>query len=64
MTYGQVAELARRPGAARAVGQAMASNPFALLVPCHRVVSNRGPGGYAYGRDIKEKLLLMERQGP
>lgn len=64
MTYGQVAELARRPGAARAVGQAMASNPFALLVPCHRVVSRSGPGGYAYGRDIKEKLLLLERQGP
>ncbi|MGV8175529.1 MAG: methylated-DNA--[protein]-cysteine S-methyltransferase [Methanothrix sp.] len=64
MTYGQVAELAGRPGAARAVGQAMASNPFAVLVPCHRVVSRSGPGGYAYGRDIKEKLLLLERQVP
>ncbi len=64
MTYGQVAELAGRPGAARAVGRAMASNPFAVLVPCHRVVSRSGPGGYAYGRDIKEKLLLLERQVP
>jgi methylated-DNA-[protein]-cysteine S-methyltransferase len=63
MTYGQVADLAGKPGAARAVGQALASNPFAILVPCHRVVSRSGPGGYAYGRDIKEKLLLLERPG-
>lgn len=63
MTYGQAAELAGKPGAARAVGQALAANPFAILIPCHRVVSRSGPGGYAYGRDIKEKLLLLERPG-
>jgi O-6-methylguanine DNA methyltransferase len=59
-TYGQVAERAGRPGAARAVGRAMAANPFAILVPCHRVVAKKGLGGYAWGREMKEKLLGME----
>ena len=62
MTYGQVAEIAGSPGAARAVGQAMAANPFAILIPCHRVLARDGPGGYAYGRDIKERLLRLEGQ--
>jgi methylated-DNA-[protein]-cysteine S-methyltransferase len=59
-TYGQVAERAGHPGAARAVGNAMAANPFAILVPCHRVVAKNGLGGYAWGRVMKEKLLEME----
>ena len=62
MTYGQVAELAKSPGAARAVGRAMAANPFAILIPCHRVLAKDGPGGYAYGQDIKERLLRLEGQ--
>jgi methylated-DNA-[protein]-cysteine S-methyltransferase len=62
MTYGQVAERAARPGAARAVGRAMAANPFAILVPCHRVVAKGGLGGYLWGREMKEKLLHLERQ--
>jgi len=62
MTYGQVAELAGSPGAARAVGRAMAANPFAILIPCHRVLAKDGPGGYAYGRDVKERLLRLEGQ--
>jgi methylated-DNA-[protein]-cysteine S-methyltransferase len=61
-TYGQVALRADMPGAARAVGRAMAANPFAILVPCHRVVARGGPGGYAWGREMKEKLLGMERE--
>jgi O-6-methylguanine DNA methyltransferase len=60
MTYGQLAECAGRPGAARAVGCAMAANPFAILVPCHRVVARGGTGGYRWGREMKEKLLEME----
>lgn len=69
MTYSEVAEKAGRPGAARAVGRAMAANPFAILVPCHRVVAMNGLGGYAYGRETKEKLLrlesrLKEKEGP
>jgi len=61
-TYGQVAECAGHPGAARAVGNAMAANPFAILVPCHRVVARNGLGGYAWGREMKEKLLIMESE--
>ena len=62
MTYGQVAGRAKRPGAARAVGQAMAANPFIILVPCHRVIAKCGLGGYAWGREMKEKLLRLERK--
>ena len=60
MTYGEVAALIGRPGAARAVGRAMASNPFAVLVPCHRVVGRKGLGGYFWGKEMKEKLLRLE----
>jgi methylated-DNA-[protein]-cysteine S-methyltransferase len=62
MTYGQIALRAGHPGAARAVGRAMAANPFAILVPCHRVVARSGLGGYAWGREMKEKLLRLERE--
>ena len=61
-TYGEVADRAGRPGAARAVGRAMATNPYAILVPCHRVVAKKGLGGYAWGTEIKEKLLRLERE--
>lgn len=61
-TYGQVAERAGHPGAARAVGRAMAANPFAILVPCHRVVAKKGLGGYLWGTEMKEKLLRREME--
>jgi len=61
MTYGEVAAHAGHPGAARAVGRAMATNPFAVIVPCHRVVGRKGSGGYFWGKEMKEKLLKMER---
>jgi methylated-DNA-[protein]-cysteine S-methyltransferase len=64
VTYGEVAERAGRPGAARAVGQVMARNPFAILVPCHRVVAKEGLGGFAWGQGLKERLLAMERGQP
>ncbi len=60
-TYGEVAALSGRTKAARAVGQAMASNPFVVLVPCHRVIACRGLGGFAGGLELKEKLLALER---
>jgi methylated-DNA-[protein]-cysteine S-methyltransferase len=60
LTYGEVAILAGRPGAARAVGQAMASNRFAIIVPCHRVVSRKGPGGFGWGPETKKRLLKIE----
>jgi methylated-DNA-[protein]-cysteine S-methyltransferase len=64
MTYGQVAELAGHPGAARAVGSVMAKNPFVILVPCHRVVANQGLGGFGLGLEAKERLLRFESSNP
>jgi methylated-DNA-[protein]-cysteine S-methyltransferase len=59
-TYGDLARRAGSPGAARAAGQAMARNPLALVVPCHRVVASVGLGGYGGGLDLKRRLLAME----
>jgi methylated-DNA-[protein]-cysteine S-methyltransferase len=61
MPYGIVAENAGLPGAARFVGNVMASNRFAPLVPCHRVVSSTGIGGFTGG--IERKLELLRREG-
>jgi methylated-DNA-[protein]-cysteine S-methyltransferase len=62
MSYGELARRIGRPGAARAVGRANATNPIALIVPCHRVIGADGtPTGYAGGIDLKEKLLAWER---
>ena len=67
LTYGQLAELAGRPGAARAVGQVMARNRWPLLIPCHRVLASGGRlGGFSGGRhsgdglDLKAFLLQLE----
>jgi len=60
-TYGDLARAVGNPKAARAVGQAMAYNPFILLVPCHRVVSSDGSlGGFTAGVDVKKRLLAAE----
>ena len=60
-SYGWLAERVGRRGAARAVGHAMATNPWPIIVPCHRVVtSNGGLGGYGGGLDMKERLLRLE----
>lgn len=60
-TYAELAAMAGRPKAARAVGSAMARNPVPLLVPCHRVVpSSGGVGNYGYGPDVKTELLRIE----
>lgn len=62
MTYGEVAARVGRPGGARAVGAAMARNPYAPMIPCHRVVgSTGGLTGYGGGLDMKRRLLAMER---
>ena len=61
-TYADVARAIGRPSASRAVARACASNPVALVVPCHRVVpASGGPGGYRWGRGRKERLLARER---
>lgn len=60
LTYGELARKVERPRAARAVGGALRANPVPILVPCHRVVSSGGLGGYYYGPAIKEQLLRLE----
>jgi O-6-methylguanine DNA methyltransferase len=62
-TYGWVAKKIGHPGAARAVGQALAKNPFAPEIPCHRVVRGDGSlGGYSAsgGTARKREILEME----
>jgi AraC family transcriptional regulator of adaptative response/methylated-DNA-[protein]-cysteine methyltransferase len=62
-TYGDVARRIGRPTATRAVAQACATNPVALIIPCHRVVRENGDlGGYRWGVDRKRTLLLNENQ--
>jgi len=61
LTYGELAARAGRPGAARAVGRAMAENPLPLFVPCHRVVASGGRlGHYGPATWRKAALLLLE----
>jgi len=62
MTYGELAKAAGSPRAARAVGQAMASNPVGIIIPCHRIVGADGLGGYsgAGGTATKKALLAFE----
>jgi AraC family transcriptional regulator of adaptative response/methylated-DNA-[protein]-cysteine methyltransferase len=60
MTYGEVALTIGRPGAARAVGQAVGANPLAVVIPCHRVVSKGKLTGYRWGLDRKRELLAWE----
>jgi methylated-DNA-[protein]-cysteine S-methyltransferase len=60
-TYGQLATELGRPGAARAMGRANATNPISIVVPCHRVIGANGAlTGYGGGLHIKERLLAHE----
>lgn len=59
-TYGEVAENVGRPGAARAVGNAVGANPIPIVIPCHRVLASNGLGGYSGGIHIKKDLLRIE----
>jgi methylated-DNA-[protein]-cysteine S-methyltransferase len=60
-SYGQIAHQVGSPGAARAVGQAMAANPLPIIVPCHRVIGSGGNlRGFGGGLDLKRRLLEME----
>lgn len=64
LTYGEVAAQLGEPGAARAVGQALGHNPFAPVVPCHRILAagNRSGGFSAHGStDTKLRMLETER---
>lgn len=65
VSYGELAELAGRPRAARAVGSAMRNNPLPFVIPCHRVVAAGNKiGGYGGGRNAVElKRELLAREG-
>ncbi len=63
-TYGRLATKIGRPGAARAVGTAVGSNPVAFLIPCHRVIRETGAiSGYRWGVGRKRALLAWEGAG-
>jgi methylated-DNA-[protein]-cysteine S-methyltransferase len=63
VTYAEVARAVGCPGAARAVGTALARNPWPVVLPCHRVVpAAGGPGGYRGGPAAKAWLLALEQR--
>jgi methylated-DNA-[protein]-cysteine S-methyltransferase len=63
ISYGELARRIGKPAASRAVGRANATNPIALIVPCHRVIGTNGKlTGYAGGLELKEKLLAWESE--
>lgn len=63
-SYRDIARAIGKPRAARAVGRACATNPVAIVIPCHRAVRGDGTlGGYAYGLAVKKRLLEGERRG-
>ncbi|MCD8260257.1 MAG: methylated-DNA--[protein]-cysteine S-methyltransferase, partial [Bacteroides sp.] len=62
-SYKQVALAIGQPRASRAVGMANNQNPIMIFIPCHRVIGSDGKlVGYAGGLDVKQQLLIMERQ--
>jgi methylated-DNA-[protein]-cysteine S-methyltransferase len=64
VTYGELARRLGEPGAAQAVGRAMARNPFAPVVPCHRVLAaGGGTGGFSAAGGATTKVRLLELEG-
>lgn len=63
-TYGDMARDLGDPGASRAVGQALGHNPFAPLVPCHRILAAHGAsGGFSAEGGARTKLRMLEIEG-
>ena len=61
MTYGEVAQRLGEPGSARAVGQALGRNPFAPVIPCHRVLAaHSGAGGFSAEGGVATKLRMLQ----
>ena len=64
LTYGDIAKRLGEPGAARAVGQALGANPFAIIVPCHRVIAAHGKmGGFSAGGGVSTKQQMLAIEG-
>jgi methylated-DNA-[protein]-cysteine S-methyltransferase len=60
-TYGRIARRLGVPHAARAVGTALARNPFPIIIPCHRTIRSNGElGGFRGGLEMKRALLELE----
>lgn len=60
-TYGELAKSVGLKNGQRAVGRIMNKNPYPVIIPCHRVVMSTGKvGGYAYGENVKIKMLTDE----
>ena len=65
VSYGELAGRIGRPTASRAVARACATNPVAIITPCHRVIRENGElGGYRWGIDRKRKILEKEKETP
>ncbi len=64
LSYGEIAVKVGSPKSARAVGQALGKNPFAIVVPCHRVVaSGNRPGGFSAHGGIETKARMLAIEG-
>ena len=60
-TYGELAKAVGLKNGQRAVGKIMNKNPYPVIIPCHRVVMSTGKiGGYAYGENVKTRMLNDE----
>jgi methylated-DNA-[protein]-cysteine S-methyltransferase len=63
ITYSELAKRIKKPGASQAVGKALSKNPYPIVIPCHRVVSKSGLGGFGGGfnpQKLEEKRKLIE----
>lgn len=61
-SYQEIAQAIGAPKASRAVANACAANPVAVIIPCHRVVRNNGEsGGYRWGSERKRKILSLKK---
>ncbi len=62
VSYQEIAQAIQNPKAVRAVATAIANNPIAYLIPCHRVIRKNGDlGGYRWGSKLKKDLLKWEQ---
>lgn len=64
VSYGALAQALGKPGAARAIGQAMGQNPFPIVVPCHRVLAaHHATGGFSAHGGVETKARLLAAEG-